>query len=187
MSESKNTVANGTPNKEKKTSDKDLDLANANRGVWLVKVPKYMADRWESCDAPANLGKLKISRRAGLKPAVSFTLDEKLVSSTTTGPKEDTIPREHKFVVNTVLGHTLAVFSHLAGDPDAPVPIPDKQALEGKVVQRAECRPIQVTLPSRDNSMLLKRFVRTLFETNPLSAFFTNRIKYFVHLGHGPC
>jgi hypothetical protein len=144
MSDSK-TATNGTPSKEKKPSDKDLDLTNANRGVWLVKVPKYMADRWESCDAPANLGKLKIARRAGLKPAVSFTLDEKLVSSTPAGPKEDTIPREHKFVVSTVLGHTLAVFSHVAGDPDATVPIPDKQALEGKVVQRAECRPIQVT------------------------------------------
>ena len=29
--------------KEKKTSDKDLDLSNCNRGVWLVKVPKYIA------------------------------------------------------------------------------------------------------------------------------------------------
>jgi hypothetical protein len=43
------------------------------------------------------------------------------------------------------MGHTLAVFSHLAGDLDAPVPVPDRQALEGKVVQRAECRPIQVS------------------------------------------
>ena len=24
---------------------KDVDLSNANRGVWLVKVPKYIADR----------------------------------------------------------------------------------------------------------------------------------------------
>jgi len=38
----------------------------------------------------------------------------------------------------------LAVFSHIAGDPDASVPIPDKQSLEGKIVQRAECKPIQV-------------------------------------------
>jgi hypothetical protein len=31
--------------KEKKPSDRDLDLSNASRGVWLVKVPKYMADK----------------------------------------------------------------------------------------------------------------------------------------------
>ena len=43
MSDSKSV--NGTSSREKKTSDKDLDLTNANRGVWLVKVPKYMADR----------------------------------------------------------------------------------------------------------------------------------------------
>lgn len=27
-----------------------LDLSNAGRGVWLVKVPKYMANRWEKVD-----------------------------------------------------------------------------------------------------------------------------------------
>ena len=132
-----------TPAKEKKTSDKDLDLTNANRGVWLVKVPKYMADRWESSDAPATLGKLKIARRPGQKPAVSFTLDDKLAIGT--DAEVEKLPKEHKFVVSTVMGHTLAVFSHLAGDLDAPLPVPDRQALEGKVVQRAECRPIQVS------------------------------------------
>ena len=141
MSDTK--AVNGTPSKEKKTSDKDLDLTNSNRGVWLVKVPKYMADRWESSESPGVLGKLKIARKAGQKPSVSFTLDDKLVNIVAT-PAADVIPKEHKFVVSTVLGHTLAVFSHLQGDPDATVPIPDKQSLEGKVVQRAECRPIQV-------------------------------------------
>ena len=33
--------------KEKKTSEKDLDLEQRNRGVWLVKVPTYIAHRWE--------------------------------------------------------------------------------------------------------------------------------------------
>ena len=31
--------------KEKKVSDKDVDLTNQKRDVWLVKVPKYIADR----------------------------------------------------------------------------------------------------------------------------------------------
>lgn len=39
MSEAKATT------KEKKPSDRDLDLSNASRGIWLVKVPKYMADK----------------------------------------------------------------------------------------------------------------------------------------------
>jgi hypothetical protein len=33
--------------------DKELDLSNAGRGVWLVKVPKYVACRWEK--APGNI------------------------------------------------------------------------------------------------------------------------------------
>jgi hypothetical protein len=57
-------------------------------------------------------------------------------------PDAERLPKEHKFNVSTVQGHSLAVFSHVAGDPDGTVP--DRQALEGKVVQRAECRPIQV-------------------------------------------
>jgi transcription initiation factor TFIIF subunit beta len=27
--------------------DKELDCSNASRGVWLVKVPKYIAKKWE--------------------------------------------------------------------------------------------------------------------------------------------
>ena len=34
-----------------KKSDRDLDLENSHRGVWLVKVPKYISDRWEKAAA----------------------------------------------------------------------------------------------------------------------------------------
>lgn len=42
--------------------DRDLDLANASRGVWLVKVPKYIANRWEKAPGDIEVGKLKISK-----------------------------------------------------------------------------------------------------------------------------
>lgn len=32
---------------EENKFEKDLDCSNANRGVWLVKVPKYIAKKWE--------------------------------------------------------------------------------------------------------------------------------------------
>ena len=66
------------PAKEKKASDKDLDLSNCNRGVWLVKVPKYIADRWESVDANATVGKVKLSKRSGEKPLITLSLDDKV-------------------------------------------------------------------------------------------------------------
>ena len=154
MSEAKTTTP--TKEKEKRSSDKDLDLSNSSRGVWLVKIPKYMADRWETIDTPASVGKLTISRRPGQKPIVSFSLDDKVAAGSEHEDKmpkdasakdkasKDKLPKEHKFNVSSVQGHTLAVFSHLAGDPEASTPVPDKLCLEGKVVQRAECRPIQV-------------------------------------------
>lgn len=42
--------------------DRDLDLSNAGRGVWLVKVPKYIANRWEKAPGDIEVGKLKISK-----------------------------------------------------------------------------------------------------------------------------
>ena len=145
--------------KEKKASDKDLDLANANRGVWLVKVPKYIADRWESAADSSEVGTLSIARGrnpAG-KPAISFTLSEQIVAARAgeAAKEEDAagssrtqkqIPRKHKFLVNSVAAQSLAVLSHTAGDPEALVPTPDRLALEGTVVQRGECRPIQDNL-----------------------------------------
>ena len=66
------------PAKEKKASDKDLDLSNCNRGVWLVKVPKYIADSWESVEANATVGKVKLSKRSGEKPLITLSLDDKV-------------------------------------------------------------------------------------------------------------
>lgn len=53
----------------------------------------------------------------GAKAVVSFSLDDKMTAGTTIGSSKDMkIPREHKFIVNQVQGHSLAVFSHTAGD-----------------------------------------------------------------------
>jgi len=143
------------PSKEKRVSDKDVDLSNKQRGVWLGKVPKYISDRWKKAKDKSELGKLRITRRPGMgKPQIDFTLDEKVAAARTDGTGDDdddrtksgstsrAIPREHKFVVSHVASQSLAVFSLQAGDPEAVVPVPDKLSMEGKVVQRAECRPI---------------------------------------------
>lgn len=45
-------------------------------------------------------------------------------------------------MVASVPAQTLCVFSHTAAEPNAPTPSQEKLVLEGKVVQRAECKPI---------------------------------------------
>ena len=84
---------------------------------------------------------------AGKKPVVSLKLDEKMTGampeadwSTTKGE----IPQEHKFVVNPVNMQHLAVLSSTRG---AGVSGGDKLAVEGKVIQRAECRYVNVANP----------------------------------------
>lgn len=165
------------PVKEKKTSDKDLDLSNSNRGVWLVKVPKYIADRWESVEPNETVGKVKLCKREGQKPLITLSLDDKIVAarqgsensskavngSTNSGISKistttQEIPKEHKFVVSNVASQHLAIFSHTAGnigDRNSPLPpCPDKLSLEGCVVKQAKC------LPNEPNEALYMRMKR---------------------------
>ncbi|KAK7161624.1 hypothetical protein R3I94_004340 [Phoxinus phoxinus] len=111
----------------------DLTGAKQNTGVWLVKVPKYLSHQWAKATGRGEVGKLRICKNQG-KAEVSFTLNEELTTIDTIGDKPSMVraPREHPFTLQTVGGQTLAVFTENSSD---------KIALEGLVVQRAECRP----------------------------------------------
>lgn len=57
----------------------ELDLTNASRGVWLVKVPKYISSRWENAKEQTEVGKLLISKGADGTPEIKFNLSEELI------------------------------------------------------------------------------------------------------------
>ncbi|KAK1167728.1 general transcription factor IIF subunit 2 [Acipenser oxyrinchus oxyrinchus] len=122
----------------------DLTGAKQNTGVWLVKVPKYLSQQWAKSTGRGEVGKLKIAKNQG-KTEVSFALNEELTNIQDTGEKSTTVkaPRDHPFTMQSVGGQTLAVFTESSSD---------KLALEGVVVQRAECRPAV-----SENYMKLKR------------------------------
>jgi len=145
------TNGTGTP-KDKSKNKGDVDLNNTKRGVWLVKVPKYISDRWEKAAANTEVGKLKIKQVNKGKPEVSFTLSDmicaplagltendklELIRNSSTAKE---IPKEHKFKVSTIAAQTLGVFSC------ATTPEGNKICMEGKVNQRAECCPISNAL-----------------------------------------
>ncbi|XP_058835015.1 general transcription factor IIF subunit 2 [Topomyia yanbarensis] len=122
--------------------DKELDLSNAGRGVWLVKVPKYMANKWEKAPGNIEVGKLKISKQVGQKAQVSLTLSDAVINIDPT----DEIPRDHRLDVSVVTKQTLGVFSHsvptVSGtNREDAVPEPEKLFMEGRIVQKLECRP----------------------------------------------
>ncbi|XP_054467887.1 general transcription factor IIF subunit 2 isoform X2 [Anoplopoma fimbria] len=111
----------------------DLTGAKQNTGVWLVKVPKYLSQQWAKATGRGEVGKLRICKKGNQgKAEVSFTLNEELTVIEGIEDKTVSAPRDHPFTMQTVGGQTLAVFTENSSD---------KIALEGVVVQRAECRP----------------------------------------------
>ncbi|XP_011505530.1 PREDICTED: general transcription factor IIF subunit 2 [Ceratosolen solmsi marchali] len=122
-------------------AEKDLDLANADRGVWLVKVPKYIASKWEKAPGSIEVAKLRITKHFKQKAEVTLKLSEAVLALKE--PGEHDIPKQHKLDVTTVIQQTLGVFSHLTpnNNSDAIVPETEKLFMEGKIVQKLECRP----------------------------------------------
>lgn len=130
--------------------DKELDLSNAGRGVWLVKVPKYIAQKWEKAPSNMDVGKLRISKTPGQKAQVSLSLSQAVVKL---DPEEE-IPTEHILDVSVVTKQTLGVFSHMpppessstsSKDSAAATQTAEKLYMEGRIVQKLECRPIADT------------------------------------------
>ncbi|XP_007557231.1 general transcription factor IIF subunit 2-like [Poecilia formosa] len=115
---------------------KEVNLSGLrqNKGVWLVKVPKYLSQQWEKVTEKGEVGKISIEKKQG-KTEVCFTLNEELAAMTAAGEKEESLqaPREYPFTMHTVGAQTMVVFSQA----DA-----DEVSLEGTVVHRAECRPV---------------------------------------------
>ncbi|XP_054644325.1 general transcription factor IIF subunit 2-like isoform X2 [Dunckerocampus dactyliophorus] len=128
------------------TEKGEVNLAGAkqSKGVWLVKVPKYLAQQWDKAAEKGEVGKISIGTKQG-KTEVCFSLNEELTALGAVGEKDVPlqVPRHHPFTMNSVGGQTMAVFS---------LGVKDEISLEGMVVHKAECRPV-VT----DNYMKLKK------------------------------
>ncbi|CAO2591627.1 General transcription factor IIF subunit 2, partial [Lemmus lemmus] len=122
----------------------------------LFQVPKYLSQQWAKAPGRGEVGKLRIAKSQG-RTEVSFTLNEDLANIHDIGGKPASVsaPREHPFVLQSVGGQTLTVFTESSsgkGEQNFSLSIQDKLSLEGIVVQRAECRPA-----ASENYMRLKR------------------------------
>lgn len=131
--------------------DKDVDCTYAARGVWLVKVPKYIASRWSKAPPMSEAGRLRITKVANGKSDIRFTLSDECVNMKDPAEKSD-IPKEHRFVISNIANQSLAVFSQNKVVEDGTEHSSGKVHLEGQVVQKGECRPF-----GDDRYMQLKR------------------------------
>lgn len=135
-------LESGSSHKRQKTSgaERDLDCANASRGVWLVKVPKYISSLWEKAPPLCEAGRLRISR-TGSKTDIKFSLSDEMLKSSDGKVKAD-IPKDHRFVISNIAHQTLAVFGSENGDSGSGSDGPGKLFLGGHVLQKGECRPL---------------------------------------------
>ncbi|XP_038550446.1 general transcription factor IIF subunit 2-like [Micropterus salmoides] len=91
----------------------NLTGVKQSKGVWLVKVPKYLSHQWDKATEKGEVGTLTIGKEQG-KTEVHFSLNEELTALGALGEKDASlqVPRDHPFTMNTVGGQTMAVFSH---------------------------------------------------------------------------
>nr|CAH0098520.1 unnamed protein product [Daphnia galeata] len=120
--------------------EKEMDMSSASRGVWLVKVPKYISSRWDKCPGNITAGQLNITRVQGQKSQVKLILSEAIMCLQEKG--EEPIPKEHGLIVSHITSQTLGVFSQQTTPASANSPMEtEKITFEGKVAQKLECRP----------------------------------------------
>lgn len=120
-----------------------LDTSKAGNSLWLVKVPKYVADKWDNAPGSLEVGKIKVINTPGKRPDISLHLSEAVLCLE--GEKNsEPIPKSFKLDVSQFTGQTMGVLSEhrVPYNPDAVVQEADKLAVQGKISQKLECRPI---------------------------------------------
>uniref|UniRef100_A0A1I8ABB2 General transcription factor IIF subunit 2 n=1 Tax=Steinernema glaseri TaxID=37863 RepID=A0A1I8ABB2_9BILA len=139
----------------------DVDTDNAKRGVWLVKVPRYLSDAWEQHPGK-EVGRLIIGGEVVFRTNPNITgipssssAETNVVTNSALPPgmqimpvgsrgtkKQPETPSEHKFVISDINNQTMAVFSEdKTGLEERASVETGKLSVQGRVVKRAECRP----------------------------------------------
>lgn len=124
----------------------EVDCSGSSRAVWLVKVPKYLANVWNQADESGVVGSLMISKSSKDKEVI-FQLSDSLAKATA---EKFPAPNEHKLILSKV-EQSQAVFSESiktgsnekSDEKEEEEDTNNDICLEGVVMQRADCKPIQ--------------------------------------------
>ncbi|CAF0774416.1 unnamed protein product [Rotaria sordida] len=135
----------------------DVDLTRSTNGVWLVKMPKYLSQilndygdvanngeigRLVKRPAPIGKGSTATSARA---QDVFFCLNDQIMEKVKEKNKSQDFqlpPREHRFCLSNISDGVLrTVYTRTLNNPNSP--LTEQIAVVGKVMQRAEVRPVE--------------------------------------------
>ncbi|GMR60115.1 hypothetical protein PMAYCL1PPCAC_30310, partial [Pristionchus mayeri] len=127
----------------RKRAHDEVDCEGAKKGVWLVKVPKYLSDIWEA-NAGSDVGRLNVSASSSgktvvkLKTRPGLKMPENLEGATSKG---GSIPNEHSFILKDA-DQPLVVLGEDKTGLNEDINIrTGSLSLEGRIVKKAECRP----------------------------------------------
>jgi len=158
----------------------DVDCTNSELKLWLVKVPKYLGQKW--LDSPStDVGKLAI-RRTGARTEVTFKLNQALAQS------GDPSPIDHKLMLSAPPKHeTLGVLSRMKDEQDKEI-----RRVEGRIVQNATCTPSMMDATYRrlkgtsfQKAAKSDRKVKYVAETEVTRTRFIPRSKHDVEMRPG--
>nr|CAD2179548.1 unnamed protein product [Meloidogyne enterolobii] len=129
-----------------------VSTEKASRGIWLVKVPRYLSEVWEK-RAGEVVGRLvhqvggetifhsNITEVSTDKQSV-FNSSQNKVNQKSTDSKIMDIPQQHKFITRDVKNQSFAVLSEdKSGLEEDSELVTGKLSIEGRIVIRAECQP----------------------------------------------
>merc|ERR1711868_219023 len=151
-----------------------VNTSNSQVKWWMVKVPKYLGEKWLS-SPQSEVGKLQI-RRLGARPEVTFKLNQNLAAM-----GENQAPIDHKLMLSVPSkSETLGILSRFTNDEDVEV-----RSIEGSIVQNAVCRP--VAMGSRYNNLKKASFQKaerkdrkTIFMQEPVNTCLPRKTAYTI-------
>ncbi|CAD5231423.1 unnamed protein product [Bursaphelenchus xylophilus] len=136
-----------------------VNCERAARGVWLVKVPRYLSEIWQKNQGKA-VGSLITSQPVVFRSNPELETEQKktpivtnIVQSSSRalpdtlqplGKKKENVemPKEHRFLMKNLDNQTMAVLvedkTGLEEDADQ---VSGRLTIDGRVVKRAECQP----------------------------------------------
>ncbi|KAI6222906.1 General transcription factor IIF subunit 2 [Aphelenchoides fujianensis] len=148
---------------KKRTADMNVvNCERAARGIWLVKVPKYLSEIWQRNEGNA-IGSLITGNQVVFRSNPDLQTDEKpevkkvvvQPSSSKFAPPEDLkplgkkndafqVPSEHGFLIKDLDNQTMAVLVEDKTELEDEAHLrTGKLSVEGRIRKRAECQPPQ--------------------------------------------
>ncbi|XP_069193949.1 general transcription factor IIF subunit 2 isoform X2 [Procambarus clarkii] len=99
-----------SPSKMSLESVGNMDMTKAGRGIWLVKVPKYLGDKWKEC-ADSEVGTAYLTKVPGKLAKVTFVPNEHTLGNCKSA-------LEYVFAQRDNENLTLGVFSEYISDAE---------------------------------------------------------------------